>query len=336
MAYALAVILLLNGGLKVRMLPALGLLLLGHLISLSQVDRGLMSYHVIYMFRFTSCLVVFLLAYNFARQVESERSVMDVLLGINVLVLGYCILQLSAGPGEKFIPFGIDALEFNKNRHVGDARLVGPFDNPGSTAGYFTLMILVCAVELMLAKARRRTLVQGLVLLNLIGLVATGNRAGFLILVVMFPALLLTFKRELGARRVAQYLIGGLAVLAIASAAAISYTGFGRMYERLGQVTRPKRACLRLRSETWPIAIEKIKERPWLGDGPFFVDPETAEQLGWLRSDMSPFPHSLYLYLLRTIGIIGLAASCGSLLMPGELFVGPCGRFHMTRASRRC
>ena len=306
MAYALAVILLLNGGLKVRMLPALGLVALAYLISLSQADRALLSFHAVYIFQFFSCFVVFLLAYNFARRVESERSVVDLLLAINVLVLGYCVLQLTAGPGEGFVPFGIEALEFNKNRHSGDARLVGPFDNPGSTAGYFTLMIMVCAVELIFARGRRRLLVQALILLNLVGMVATGNRAGFLIMVAMFPVLLLTFKKELGARRVTQYLVGGVAVLAVASAAAISYTGFGRMFERLGQVTETENGVPMTRTLTWPIAIEKIKQHPWVGEGPFFVDAGTAEELGWLRSEMSPYPHSLYLFLLRTIGVIGL------------------------------
>lgn len=306
MAYALAVILLLNGGLKVRMLPALGLIVLGYLISLSQADRALMSFHAIYMFQFFSCLVVFLLAYNFSRLVESERTVIDILLAINVLVLGYCVLQLSAGPGVGFVPFGIDALEFNKNRHAGDARLVGPFDNPGSTAGYFTLMIMVCAVELIFARGRRRLMVQALVLLNLVGMVATGNRAGFLVMVGMFPVLLLSFKKELGARRVTQYLLGGVAVLALASAVVVSYTGFGRMFERLGDVTETENGVPMTRTLTWPIAIEKIKEHPWVGEGPFFVDAETADELGWLRSEMSPYPHSLYLFLLRTIGVIGL------------------------------
>ncbi|MBK6350400.1 MAG: hypothetical protein IPF50_11575 [Proteobacteria bacterium] len=52
MAYALAVILLLNGGIKVRMLPALGLVALAYLVSLSQADRALMSFHAIYIFQF--------------------------------------------------------------------------------------------------------------------------------------------------------------------------------------------------------------------------------------------------------------------------------------------
>ncbi|MBK6350401.1 MAG: O-antigen ligase family protein, partial [Proteobacteria bacterium] len=118
--------------------------------------------------------------------------------------------------------------------------------------------------------------------------------------------LLLSFKKELGARRVTQYLVGGIAVLALASAAAISYTGFGRMFERLGDVTETENGVPTTRSLTWPIAIEKIKQHPWVGEGPFFVDAGTAEELGWLRSEMSPYPHSLYLFLLRTIGVIGL------------------------------
>ena len=306
MAYALAVILLLNGGLKVRMLPALGLIALGYLVSLSQADHELMTWHVIYVFQFFSCLVLFLLAYNFARLVDSERSVADVLLVMNALVLVYCAIQLTAGEGGSFLPFGIKEFEFNRNRMGSDARLVGPFDNPGSTSGYFTLMILFCAVELVFAKGRRRTAIQVMVVLNLIGLVATGNRAGFLILVAMFPVLLLSFRRELGPRRVTQYLVGGVAVLAIASAAAISYTGFGRMFERLQTVTETEDGVPTTRALTWPVAIEKIKEHPWVGEGPFFVGPEAGQNLGLSRSRIDPYPHSLYLYLLRTVGIVGL------------------------------
>ncbi len=306
MAYALAVILLLNGGLKVRMLPALGLIALGYLVSLSQADRSLMSFHAIYVFQFFSSLVVFLLAYNFARLVESERSVVDVLLVMNALALVYCALQLTAGPGESFMPFGIKEFEFNLKRVAEDARLVGPFDNPGSTSGYFTLMIMVCAMDMMFAQGRRRTAVQVLIILNLIGLVATGNRAGFLILVAMFPVLLFSFKRELGAQRVTRYLVGGVTVLVLASALAISYTGFGRMFERLENVTETQDGVPTTRALTWPVAIEKIKQNPWVGEGPFFVNPEAGENLGMLPSEVDPYPHSLYLFLLRTIGILGL------------------------------
>ena len=124
---------------------------------------------------------------------------------------------------------------------------------------------------------------------------ATGNRAGFLILVAMFPVLLFSFKRELGAQRVTRYLVGGVAVLVLASALAISYTGFGRMFERLENVTETQDGVPTTRALTWPVAIEKIKQHPWVGEGPFFVNPEAGQNLGMPRSEVDPYPHSLYL-----------------------------------------
>ena len=308
MAYALAAVLLLNGGLKVRMLPALGFIVLAYLVSLSQADRVILSLHVLFVFQFFSCLVVFLLAYNFARLAETTRSVIDVLLAINVLIIVYCGLQLTAEPGEHFVPLGIEQLAFNTNRDPHDPRLIGPFDNPGTTAEYFMMMTFVCAVELMYSEGRRRLLIQLLIGLNLLALVATANRAAFLVLLAMFPVLLLTFRRELGTRRILQYLVGGVAVLAIVSTILITYTGFGIMFERLGSVTETEQGVPTTRVLSWPVAIEKIKQDPWLGEGPFFMFPEAAENLGWMRDDFDNYPHSLYLYLLRTVGIFGLAA----------------------------
>ncbi|TAK51507.1 MAG: O-antigen ligase family protein [Gammaproteobacteria bacterium] len=314
MAYALAVILLINGGLRVRMLLPLGLILLAYFVSLAFAGRELMSYHIIFVFQFTSCLVVFLLAYNFARLVESERSIIDVLLLMNVLVGIYCVLQLTAGPGEGFVPFGIEEFRFNPNREASDPRLTGPFKNAGTTAAYFMLMTLVAAVEMVFSQGSRRRLVQFLIVLNLVGLVATANRGAFLTLLVFFPVMLFAFRRELGPKVIVAYLIGGVAVLAIASLIVVAYTDFGQMYDRLGQVTETEDGVPTTRADTWPVAIEKIKKDPWLGEGPYFPTEETAEEMGWARSSMDPFPHSLYLYLLRTVGVLGLAAVIGFFL----------------------
>jgi O-antigen ligase len=311
MAYALAIILLINGGLRVRMLLPLGLIVLAYLVSLAFASRDLMSYHVIFVFQFFSCLIVFLLAYNFARLVDSEKSIINVLLVTNVLVCIYCLLQLTAGPGEAFVPFGIDAFSFNRNRSADDPRLTGPFHNAGTTAGYFMIMTFVGATELVYARGKRRWLVQLLIAMNLLSLVATANRGAFLTLAAFFPVLLFALRRELGPRRVAQFLIGGVAILAVASVVAISYTDFGQMYERLGRVTETESGVPTTRAGTWPVAIEKIKQDPWLGEGPYFASAETAEVMGWVRADMDPYPHSLYLYLLRTVGIVGLFAVVG-------------------------
>jgi O-antigen ligase len=321
-AYALTGILLINGGLKVRMLPALGLIVLAYLLSLSQASRDLITLHLIEIFQFFSCLVVFVLAYNFARLVETERAIVNVLLAINILTIVYCALQLYAGPGEQFVPFGIDVLAFNSNRDPKDPRLIGPFGNPGSTAGYFTLMIIVWAAELIFAQGRRRLVVRIVTGLNLVGLLATANRTSFLVLLAMSLALLFTFRTELGARRVFQFLIGGAAVLAIAGTIVATYTDFGLMFSRLETVTETEKGVPTTRALTWPVAIEKIKLYPWLGEGPHFFTAEDAEALGEPRATGDPYPHSLYLYLLRTVGIVGLVAVLGFFLRTWRILYG--------------
>jgi O-antigen ligase len=321
MAYALAVVLVLTGPLKLRMLPALGLIVLGYLMSFVMAEPENLLLHVLAMVQFFSALVVFILAYNFARSVETGRSVLVLLLVINALVIVYCVLQLTAGPGERFTPFGIESLAFNVNRTPDDPRLVGAFGNPGSTAGYFTLMTLVCAVAYMFVQGGRKFLVQLLIGLNLLGIVVTGNRTGFLTLLMMFPIFLFVFRSELGAKRVAMYLVTGTATLAVASAIAIYFTDFDRMFGRLERVTETESGVPSTRSETWPIAIEKIRRDPWFGEGPYYPKADALmesgemriefEDLGDVTTAFDPYPHSLYLFLLRTVGVVGLIPVVG-------------------------
>lgn len=316
-AYGMAGAMLLLGGMKVRMLPAIGFVLLAYLLSLTQAERFLML-HVVEIFQFFSCFLVFLLAYNYAQLVKSERTVIDLLLWVNLLVIAYCILQISAGAGEAFKPFGIDALAFNKNRDPTDPRLIGPFDNPGTTAGYLALMTMLCLTELLFAQSNRRRLIQVLILANVACIVATGNRASFLVLLASYPALLIGLRAELGTRRFVQFMSGGIIVVFVATAGMAALTGFGNILRRLETVTQTEDGMPMTRADTWPLAIEKIKRNPWLGEGPHFFRAEDAETMGIMPSrfeelgdvvrTFDPYPHSLYLFLLRTVGIVGLIA----------------------------
>lgn len=317
MAYAMIGAMLLTGNLKVRMLPAIGIVLVAYLVSLTQA-RAYFTLHVVEIFQFGACFVVFLLAYNYARIVKSEQSIIDLLLAINVLVVIYCALQLSAGAGEAFNPLGVKDFAFNQNRDPSDPRLVGPFDNPGTTAGYFTLMTLIYLAELMTAGSSRRRLIQGLMLANVAGIVATGNRASFLVLLASFPVLLFTFRSELGPKRFFQFMSGGIAAVLVASALMAAFTGFGNMFTRLTKVTETEDGLPMTRAGTWSFAFEKIQRNPWFGEGPHFFRAEDAEIMGVMPSRFEdlgdvvrafdPYPHSLYLFLLRTVGIVGLIA----------------------------
>jgi O-antigen ligase/polysaccharide polymerase Wzy-like membrane protein len=339
-AYVLVAALQLGDGLKLRMLAALGAIMLAYCASLALADKAILIYHVLFMFQFFSCLVVFILAYNFALSVENEHTAMDVLLAINVLAIGYCGLQLSVGPGERFVPFGIEQFMFNLNRDPDDPRLVGPFGNPGSTAGYFALMTLVCAFEIMFSAGRRRFLAWVLTGFNILGLVATGNRAGFLVLLAMSPLLLFAYRRELGVRRIMQLAAGGFAVMVVAATLAVTYTDFDRMFMRMETVTETEGGIPTTRAEGWPIAIEKIKRHPWFGEGPHYWTAEDAEKIGQSQAQFVPggaldtafdhYPHSLYLYLLRTVGIFGLLAVVGFFVRTWLILLGATRREPMT------
>jgi O-antigen ligase len=125
---------------------------------------------------------------------------------------------------------------------------------------------------------------------------------------VLFPALLFLFRQELGARRVVQYIVVGTLALVIASAIAITYTDFGQLYERMGNVAEVENGVPTGRAGAWTPTLEKLGESPWVGEGPLFLTPEHGEMLGQLRSNFDPYPHSLYLYLIRTVGVVGLIA----------------------------
>ena len=330
--YALGAALLVSGSLKQRMLPWLSLIVLTYCMSLAFAERQLFMHNVLFMFQFFSCLVAFILAYNFALIASDERAVMNVLLAVNALVVIYCLLQLSAGPGQYFVPFGIDEFKFNLNRHPGDPRLVGAFDSPGSTAGYFALMSLVCFVEFMFSQGRRRFVVCLLAGFNLFGLVATANRAGFLVLLAMAPLLLFTYRAELGAKKVVQYSLAGVAILMIAATLAVTATDFNIMFNRMETVTETEGVIPATRQEGWPVALEKIKKRPWFGEGPYFwtamdakvtsQSPYVFEEDGGLETAYDHYPHSLYLYLLRTVGIFGLLAVVGFFIRAWSILYG--------------
>jgi len=179
-------------------------------------------------------------------------------------------------------------------------------------------MTLILLVELIFAKAGRRRLVQGLILANVAGIVATGNRASFLVLLAAFPLLLFTLRAELGPKRFFRFMTGGIVAVIIASATIAAFTGFGNIFRRLESVTATESGIPTTRAGTWPLAIEKIKREPWFGEGPHYFRAEDAEMMGIMRARFEdlgevvtafdPYPHSLYLFLLRTVGIFGLIA----------------------------
>ncbi len=292
--------------LRVPMLGAQLAVLFVHLLSMTQVHKSVYGQHLIYIMLLISGLLVFILVYNLAREVKDVRSLLNALIVMDILVCIYCAGQMAAGlSGERTIFFGIDELSMSANR-ASDSRLVGPFaGSAGITAEYLALMVLILCYDLISATGRRKVLIVGVIIANLAFMTATANRGSFLTLVGIFPFFLLTFRRQMGTLRVIQFSVAGAGLLIATAVVIVTFTDFNRMFDRLEETTATENGVPATRAKTWPVAWENIKLKPWLGHGPRLrlVDDFQVVYKGHVAID---YPHSLYLMLLFTMGIVGL------------------------------
>lgn len=278
-----------------------------YLISLAFAER-FHSLHAIYLLNLFSAFAIFYLSYNYAKSMVGAEDLFNLLLVLNLGVTIYCLLQLTAGEGKAFIPFGIDALAFNGNR-VGDTRLTGPFANAGTTATFFVFATLIAVSALQFKAGWQRAGVYLLLTTNVGLLTATANRSAFLLLVVALPVLIYLNRKSLGVAR-SLTLAGVIALLVVVSSIiTVSVTEFDRMFARMLEITATEGGLPVTRAEVWSAALDKIGSSPIVGQGPLFISPEMAENLGLLRTAFDVYPHSLYLHQLRTIGALGLAGT---------------------------
>jgi len=301
LTYLLFAALYLRG--NIRLIPMWGvvlMILMAYMISLSQVPPRLYGVHVPYLIALVSAFLVFLIIYNIVRQERDPHFIPQLLLWLNLLVVIYSIVQIGTG-GTKVALFGIKEFTLTHARGGDEPRLQGPFGAVGIMAEYLVVSILLIAYELMHAQGgHKRVWLYGLLGLDMALLVGTANRGGFLSLILGAMLFLFLFRHELGLGRIIGFLIGGIAMLAVGSAVIINFTDYGSMYKRL-EGTEIEGGVPDSRSRTWPLAMEQIREKPWLGHGPDFVP-------GLPGTTLVYYPHNLYLYLLYTVGIVGLSA----------------------------
>jgi O-antigen ligase len=311
MTYVLFAGLLLRGRLK--HLPMLGpmlLLLFAYLVSIGQLHPALYFDHGMHLFFILSGLLVFILAYNVAREVDSPRYFLNVLIAANVLAVIYCLVQFSVGPGERMTFFGMSDLWMHRNRGAGDPRLVGPFGTPGITAAYFMSMTVMLAYEILHSRKNRRIALSVLAAANVAMIMATANRGSFLVLIASMIAFLYLFRRELGVMRAINILVAATVITAGTGALVTTHTEFGNMFDRLENVGEFEGGVPKTRGGVWPRAWEKIPDKLWFGHGPYLAQSSGLERSG---RNLHPeqlvmsYPHNLYLHLLLTLGIFGTA-----------------------------
>jgi O-antigen ligase len=208
---------------------------------------------------------------------------------------------------ERFSLFGIQEFAIHQNRL--DQRLSGPFASVGLTAEYLALNVLLLAYLLIHERKKsRKTFLYGLMGANIAFLVATGNRGGFISLIAGGLLFLYLFRRELGFFRITSMALAGIIFLFIASVLIVTYTPFDRLYERIAN-TKIEGGIPDTRREVWPDTWRMIKEKPILGHGPR-LSRHNVDHVNLLTGKRGHvgYPHNLYLFILYTLGVVGLVA----------------------------
>jgi O-antigen ligase len=312
MTYVLFGALLLRG--RLQYMPMLGpmlLVLFAYLLSISQLPREMYFDHGLHLFFIFSGLLVFVLMYNMAREIENPRYIVNLLIAANVASVIYCLIQFSVGPGERMVFFGNDNLWMHRNRGGGDPRLVGPFGTPGITAAYFMTMSVLLVYEILHSRYYRRFALWVLLAVNVAMMMATANRGSFLVLLASLLGFLYLFRRQLGVMRAFRILVASSVIVVAGGTLVSTYTEFGSMSSRIEQVGDFERGLPDTRQRVWPEAWALIPEKLWIGHGPLLISERGLQQRG---RPVHPeqltisYPHNLYLHLLVTLGLVGAAS----------------------------
>lgn len=277
------------------------LILFSFMIAFSQSHPDARVYHVVYLIGFFSNVLLFYLVYNFLLRTQDWRFIIKCLLVMNVIVAIYCAIQFFSGD-QRFSFFGIEELSLNPPRR--DGRLVGPFKATAQTAEFLTFQCLIIACILVFRPSRKLAwMAFVLVTANLLFLIATGNRGGFVTIVFGTLLFLWAYRRELGFARVAKLLTAGTTLFVALGIVAVNFTEYGMLFERLEGTEFSEEGLPDTRGLVWTLAWIEIVDKPIFGHGPKLSISTREIQVGDI--ERVRFPHNLLLHLLYTTGIVG-------------------------------
>jgi len=285
------------------------ILLIIYVISLIQSKYILNN--LFYLINFGANIVIFYLAVNL---LESEQDVKRLIYTLGVscsFVIIYCILQGIMGE-KRLVLLGIQEWTLFPAAK-GATRLMGPFNAVGITAEYFVISILLQIYMFISEREKYKKLFWIILLIGSFAtLIATGNRGGFISLILGLFLINFLFK-EKGTIYLFILPIIFIGILIVTSYFVIRYTKYNLLYERLLSTRLEKGAIPDTRYIAWKNAIEGIKNKPIFGHGPRFKLFDSSMKKTSLFNkthyfDIKLYPHNLYLFIFYTLGIVGLIA----------------------------
>ena len=141
--------------------------------------------------------------------------------------------------------------------------------------------------------------------LNCAFLITTGNRGGIVTLVFGLIIFMYLFRKELGNQAIVRYVFGGVLLFSVMAVVVVQYTEFNVLFDRI-ENTEMDGVVPDSRSG-WEFMLPKVLEEPILGHGPRLrLHADTYDNHRNIYP--MPYPHSAYMYLMYSIGGVGLFA----------------------------
>ena len=287
------------------LLPVVLAILTIYFISTFMALRPTWLDHLLYIISIISNFVLFYMVYNFFRSNADVKFAFKLLVLMNILVVAYGLIQIVIGP-EKFAFLSIDEFSFASNL-TEKQRLVGTFGAPGINGEYFALNILLLGYILMNGRdVKIKILVLGLMLANFGLLVATGSRGSFLVLMGGILLFLWFYRKQLGALVLIRVVAVGSLLFTLIAVIIINYTDFNVLFERLSETELTDSGVPDTRKHAFDLALDRIPDAMIVGHGPQLrlINEESRLIIGY--KSMPGYPHNLYLFLLYTLGFLGL------------------------------
>ena len=302
--YLVAFAFALQGRIKAApLLWAVFLLLFAYGISFAMSHPAARVWHLIYMIGFMTNILLFYLIYNYVTRTEDWQSVFHTLFWVNALVVVACLIEIAIGDNQIRL-FGVNDWKLGSNRAY-QGRVAGPFGSTHTTADYLVTQCALIGYWLVKGAAKKPRWLFLLLGFNFLCLVSTGDRGGFVELLVGAVLFLIIFRRDIGGFRIVKYCIAGIAVFAVTSYAVVQYTEFGRLFERLESTQLEGEE--RPRTLGFTRGIAWYQDNPVVGRGPK-LDVSTRNR----RIEGIPYlgahPHNFILTILVTTGTVGFIA----------------------------
>lgn len=290
---------------QLPLLPYFLFLTLWSMVSMGMMAPSTYVQHGAFIFALISAFLVFWLTFDLTNRLGHPSRTLLIFIVSNVVIACYCAVQMSMGPGERLILFGISEMSLTRVR--ADGRLMGPFESAEITAQYFVLAQFLLLHQFWYTKPGiwRRGIVL-LAAVNLGFLVATGSRGEFLLLIGGAGVYLWLFRQRLGLMRAAALAASGAIALAVTALLVINLTQFGGLFDRLANTEFNEQGIPDTRQKLWPQAWNEIEKSPIIGHGPrlrFHLEDRGVRYEGHVYIQ---YPHNQYLALLFTIGVPGL------------------------------